>query len=102
MGEDFGEGGLPIQGLGMHRRVAGDAVALADGVVEAGQALGGVLKHRFEALHQQHEAEAAGTARKALTDPNAYDLTALNEPQRKALIRFWEAWPETLKQRANP
>jgi hypothetical protein len=67
-----------------------------------GQALGGVLKHRFEALHQQHEAEAAGTARKTLTDPNAYDLTALNEPQRKALIRFWEAWHETLKQRANP
>jgi hypothetical protein len=29
-------------------------------------------------------------------------MNALNEPQRKALIRFWEAWPETLKQRANP
>jgi hypothetical protein len=62
-----------------------------------GQALGGVLKQRFEALRQQHEAEAAGTARKALTDPNAYDLTALNDPQRKALIRFWEAWQEALK-----
>src|ERR1039457_1228591 len=46
-----------------------------------GQALGGVLKRRFEALRQQHEAEAAGTARKALADPNAYDLTALNEPR---------------------
>jgi hypothetical protein len=62
-----------------------------------GQALGGVLKQRFEALRQQHEAEAIGTARKALADPNAYDLTALNEPQRKALIRFWEAWQEALK-----
>jgi hypothetical protein len=62
-----------------------------------GQALGGVLKQRFEALRQQHEAEAAGTARKALADSNAYDLTALNEPQRKALIRFWEAWQEALK-----
>jgi SAM-dependent methyltransferase len=62
-----------------------------------GQALGGVLKQRFEALRQQHEAEAAGTARKPLADPNAYDLTALNEPQRKALIRFWEAWQEALK-----
>jgi SAM-dependent methyltransferase len=61
------------------------------------QALGGVLKVRFETLRQQHEAEAAGTARKALADPNAYDLTALNEPQRKALIRFWEAWQEELK-----
>ncbi len=39
LGEDFGEGGLPVEGLGMHRRVADDAVALADGVVEAGQAL---------------------------------------------------------------
>jgi len=62
-----------------------------------GQALGGVLKQRFEALRQQHEAEAAGTAHKALADPNAYDLTTLNEPQRKALIRFWEAWQEALK-----
>ena len=56
-----------------------------------------MLKHRFETLRRQHEAEAAGTARKALADPNAYDLAALNDPQRKALIRFWEAWQEELK-----
>jgi SAM-dependent methyltransferase len=62
-----------------------------------GQALGGVLKQRFETLRQQHETEAAGTARKALADPNAYDLAALNEPQRKALTRFWEAWQDVLK-----
>jgi SAM-dependent methyltransferase len=62
-----------------------------------GQALGGVLKQRFEALRRQHESETSGTARKALADPNAYDLAALNEPQRKALIRFWEAWQEALK-----
>src|SRR5208282_3165297 len=61
------------------------------------QALGGVLKTRFDTLRRQHEAEAAGTARKTLADPNAYDPTALNEPQRKALIRFWEAWQEELK-----
>ena len=61
------------------------------------QALGGVWNVRFEALRKKHEAEATGTARKALTDPNAYDLNALNEPQRKALIRFWEAWQEELK-----
>lgn len=61
------------------------------------QALGGVVRVRFEELRQQHEAEASGTARKALADPNAYDLAALNEPQRKALIRFWEAWQEVLK-----
>ena len=34
LGEDLGEGGLPVKGLGMDRRVADDAVALADGVVE--------------------------------------------------------------------
>jgi len=39
----------------------------------------------------------AGTATKALADPNAYDLAALNEPQRKALIRFWEQWQVSLK-----
>ncbi len=61
------------------------------------QALGGVLKHRFETLRRQNEAEATGTARKALADPNAYDLAALNDPQRKALILFWEAWQEELK-----
>ena len=37
LGEDFGEGRLPAKGLRMERRVADDAVALADGVVEAGQ-----------------------------------------------------------------
>ncbi len=56
-----------------------------------------MLKQRFEALRRQHESQTAGTARKALADPNAYDLTALNEPQRKALIHFWEAWQEALK-----
>ena len=61
------------------------------------QALGAVVRARFEALRLKHEAEATGTARKALADPNAYDLTSLNDPQRKALIRFWEAWQEELK-----
>jgi hypothetical protein len=56
-----------------------------------------VLKTRFDTLRRQHESEAAGTARKTLADPNAYDLAALNDPQRKALIRFWEAWQEEPK-----
>jgi len=56
-----------------------------------------VLKQCFEALRQQQEAKATGTARKALADPDAYDLNALNEPQRKALIRFFEQWQEELK-----
>lgn len=62
------------------------------------QALGGVLKTRFEALRARHESAAEHTARKTLADPNAYDLAALNEPQRRTLIRFWEAWQEELKQ----
>ena len=37
LGEDLGEGGLPVEGFGVDRGVADDAVALADGVVEAGQ-----------------------------------------------------------------
>src|ERR1019366_7483158 len=39
LGEDFGEGGLPVEGFGMHRLIADDAVALTDDVIEAGQAL---------------------------------------------------------------
>ncbi len=58
------------------------------------QALDGVFKTRFDSLRRQHEAEATGTARKRLSDPNTYDLPVLNDPQRKALIRFWEAWQE--------
>lgn len=61
------------------------------------QTLGAVIHDRFEALRLTEEAAASGTAKKTLTDPNAYDLPALNEPQRKALIRFWEQWQEVLK-----
>ena len=61
------------------------------------QALGGVLRERFEFLRQRHAREAGGTARKALAEPNAYDLATINDPQRKALTRFWEAWQEELK-----
>ncbi|MFO1438777.1 MAG: N-6 DNA methylase [Verrucomicrobiaceae bacterium] len=61
------------------------------------QTLGSVILARFEALRRTEETAATGTARKALADPSAYDLAALNEPQRKALIRFWEQWQEQLK-----
>jgi hypothetical protein len=37
-----------------------------------------VLQQRFETLRRQHEAEAAGTARKVVADPRAYDLAGLN------------------------
>lgn len=59
-----------------------------------GQALGGVLEDRFETLRQRHSREAKGTARAVLENPGAYDSGLLKEPQRKALIRFWEAWQD--------
>ena len=61
------------------------------------QTLGSVLATRFETLRKSEEAAATATARKPLADPNVYDLTALNDPQRKVLIKFWEAWQEVLK-----
>ena len=60
------------------------------------QALGGVLKDRFERLRQTHAEATKGTARSVLADPNVYDLDTLNAPQRAALVRFWEAWQDEL------
>jgi hypothetical protein len=60
------------------------------------QALGGVLRDRFEQLRQQHEHQAKGTARAALADPGVYELDKLKAPQRAALVRFWEAWQDQL------
>jgi len=60
------------------------------------QALGGVLKDRFERLRQRHAEATKGTARSVLADPNVYDLDTLNAPQRAALVRFWEAWQDEL------
>lgn len=60
------------------------------------QALGGVLRDRFNALRSSHQKAAKGTARTALVDPAVYQLDKLNKPQRGALIRFWEAWQDEL------
>ena len=60
------------------------------------QALGGVLSARFEALRKRYEQEAKGTVRSVMADPNVYELDKLNNPQRAALIRFWEAWQNEL------
>jgi len=59
-------------------------------------ALGPVLRERLEALRARHHAAASGTARKALEEPAACDLDALNAPQRDALIAFYIAWQEDL------
>lgn len=60
------------------------------------QALGGVLKDRFEQLRQRRQGSARGTARQALADPAVYALDALNKPERAALVEFWEAWQDEL------
>ncbi len=60
------------------------------------QALGGVLHDRFERLRRDHAEKARGTARGVLADPRAYDLDALNAPQRQALLEFWQEWQDAL------
>jgi hypothetical protein len=60
------------------------------------QALGGVLRDRFERLRQTHQGTAKGMARDALADPNVYQLDKLKKPQREALIHFWESWQDEL------
>ena len=61
------------------------------------QALGGVLKDRFEALRSRLQSKAKGTARTALANPSVYDLETMTAPQSKALVEFWEAWQDELK-----
>jgi hypothetical protein len=62
----------------------------------AEQALGGVLRDRFETLRRTHAEKAKGTARSALADPTAYDLDSLKAPQREALLAFWLDWQHEL------
>jgi hypothetical protein len=60
------------------------------------QALGGVLAERFERLRRSQEQSAKGTARTALADPRVYELPKLKQPQKNALVAFWDAWQEEL------
>ncbi|WP_425615271.1 N-6 DNA methylase [Anatilimnocola sp. NA78] len=60
------------------------------------QALGGVLKDRFEQLRAQEAKAAKGTAKTALADPLVYQLDKLTAPARAALVKFWEAWQDEL------
>lgn len=61
-----------------------------------GRTLGAVLGDRFERLRKNHAATARGTARAILTDPRVYDMATLNNPQKEALVGFWEAWQDEL------
>jgi len=60
------------------------------------QALGGVLRDRFERLRQKQREAARGTARTALADPTVYALDTLKKPERTALVEFWEGWQDQL------
>ena len=55
------------------------------------EALEPVIEERFERLRASHQEKAEGTAIRALEDPWVYDLTEINEPQRRALVKFWDA-----------
>ncbi|NLY02502.1 MAG: class I SAM-dependent DNA methyltransferase, partial [Rhodopirellula sp.] len=60
------------------------------------QALGGVLRERFESLRRSHAESAKGTARDALADPQVYTLDGLKKRDRSALVAFREAWQDEL------
>jgi hypothetical protein len=56
------------------------------------EALGGVLRERFELLRRRHRAEATAPTRSNLDAPAAYNLEEITPARREALIRFWESW----------
>lgn len=61
-----------------------------------------ILEERLERLRlsrveAERKKKATGTALAALDDPGVYDFEKLNNPQRDALIAFWEAWIEELQ-----
>jgi len=60
------------------------------------QALGGVLRDRFEGLRIAKGKTAKATVRSVLDDPRAYDLDALKAAQREALLSFWLDWQHEL------
>jgi hypothetical protein len=60
------------------------------------QALGGVLRDRFEELRAEHQKKAKGAAKTALADPSVYELPKLAKGAKSALVDFWEAWQDAL------
>jgi hypothetical protein len=60
------------------------------------QALGGVLRDRFESLRRVHAERAKGTARSVMAEPTAYNLDSLNAPQKQALLSLWLDWQHEL------
>ncbi len=98
--QDLESGSLPVAGKDAKTRRKQEGAFYTPAFITryiVEQTLGAALAARFEALRLAEEAAATATARKPLADPSAYELTALNDPQRKVLIKFWEAWQDVLK-----
>jgi hypothetical protein len=60
------------------------------------QALGGVLRDRFDELRASQQQAAKGAAKTALADPGVYELDKLTKPAKAALVEFWQAWQDEL------
>lgn len=60
------------------------------------QAVGGVVRDRFEQVRAAHQGKAKGAAKSALADPAVYELGNITKPARAALVTFWEAWQDEL------
>jgi hypothetical protein len=60
------------------------------------QALGPVLKERFERVRQEHAARKRGANKTVLDDPNVFEVQELTDGQRETLIDFWKAWETEL------
>jgi hypothetical protein len=60
------------------------------------QALGGVIRERFEQLRVKVQSSARGAAKSALDDPSVYELDSLAKAPKAALVKFWEAWQDDL------
>ena len=60
------------------------------------QALGGVLRDRFESLRRSKAEKAKATIQRVFDDPRAYDLESLKAAPRTALLTFWLDWQQEL------
>ena len=61
------------------------------------ETIGPLLTERFERLRVEHEAKAGRNVKKEFADPRGFDLASLTNPQRDALIRFWDDWITSLE-----
>lgn len=92
LSRELAEGQFSVEGLSRRRREGAFYTPRVITRFIVGHALSRVLEERFEELRRLHEGQAIHTAIKVLENPRTYDPLALNNPQREALIRFWDTW----------